>query len=243
MRHRITTKAIVKGLLPPLIWNALRKAFAELSPAPMKEKGSERNSSWYDERYRNNPAYLCHYADSRYYAIWCVLVDRIQPKTIRCLLDIGCGPGQLASFLGDRGLCRYVGLDFSLECIQMAKLACPSFEFICADALSSSLLQNLDYEVVVATEFLEHVQDDLAVIDRIRAGAKVYGTVPNFPAEAHVRHFSSVEDVSARYSSRFVNFRADEFLFGSDGMSFFLFEGIRCSESVLTAKLACRFAV
>jgi SAM-dependent methyltransferase len=232
MANSITIKSIAKGLVPPLVWDALRRAIVARPTSQVSEHGSERNSSWYDERYPNNPTYLCHYAESGYYAIWCVLVDRIKPETIRCLLDIGCGPGQLACFLGDRGLRRYVGLDFSPECIRMARSACPSVEFICADVLSCDVLENLDYEVVVATEFLEHVQDDLAVIDRIRPGTKVYGTVPNFPAPAHVRHFNSVEEVGARYSSRFVDFRADQFLHGSGGMSLFLFEGIRGSESV-----------
>jgi hypothetical protein len=109
----------------------------------------------------------------------------------------------------------------------MAKRACPSFEFICGDALSSDVFEKLGYDVVVTTEFLEHVEEDLAIIDRIRAGTKVYATVPNFPYEAHVRHFKSVEEVVARYTSRLNNLRVDQFPFGSRGMSFFLFQGVR----------------
>jgi SAM-dependent methyltransferase len=227
MASSLTIKSIAKGLLPPLFLDALRRVPVKRPRAQIMEQGSERNSSWYDERYANNSSYLCHYTESSYYAVWCVLVDRIRPNATRCLLDIGCGSGQLASFLRDRGLHRYVGLDFSPECIRMAKRACRSFEFICADVFSCSVLEDLDYEVVVATEFLEHVEHDLAVIDRIRPGTRVYGTVPNFPAAAHVRHFNSVQEVVARYRSRFVNFRADQFLYGNGGMSLFLFEGIR----------------
>jgi SAM-dependent methyltransferase len=214
--------------VPPLVYDFLRKTRARRRAEQIEAQGQEQCSFWYDQHYTDNSVYLCHYADSEYYAIWCVLVDRIQPRNIRCILDVGCGPGQFASFLCDQGLLRYVGVDFSAECIRMAKLACPSFEFICADVLSSDVLQKLDYEVVVATEFLEHVQDDLAVIDRIRLGTEFYGTVPNFAHASHVRHFKSAEEVRLRYCSRLENFRVDEFLHGSGGMSFFLFHGTRC---------------
>ena len=109
----------------------------------------------------------------------------------------------------------------------MARLACPSCEFVCANAFTSGLFDTLDYDVVVATEFLEHVEGDLLILDRIRPSTRVYGSVPNFPHPAHVRHFNSREEVYARYSSAFSDFRVDEFPFGSGGMSFFLFEGVR----------------
>ena len=156
-----------------------------------------------------------------------MLVDRIRPADVRCLFDIGCGPGQLASFLHDRGLRKYVGLDFSAVSIRMARLACPSYEFVCANVFESDLFDTLDYDVVVSTEFLEHVADDLVVLDRIRPGTRMYGSLPNFPHPSHVRHFNSAAEVRERYGSRFKEFRVDEFPFGSGGMTFFLFEGVR----------------
>jgi 2-polyprenyl-3-methyl-5-hydroxy-6-metoxy-1,4-benzoquinol methylase len=89
------------------------------------------------------------------------------------------------------------------------------------------LFHTLDYDVVVTAEFLEHVKEDLTIIERIRPGTRVYASVPNFPHPAHVRYFNSKEEVSARYSSAFIDFRVDEFLYGSSGMSFFIFEGVR----------------
>jgi hypothetical protein len=125
----------------------------------------------------------------------------------------------------------YVGLDFSHECIRMARLECPEFEFVCGDALTSELFDTLEYDVVVATEFLEHVEEDLALMNRIRPGTRLYASVPNFSDPAHIRYFRSKDEVYARYSSGFTGFRVDEFLFGSGGMRFFLFEGVRGEES------------
>jgi 2-polyprenyl-3-methyl-5-hydroxy-6-metoxy-1,4-benzoquinol methylase len=223
----LTIKSLAKGLTPPLIWESVRRTVSARQKEPVAVRGFERPNSWYDRAYANDQTYLCHYADSVYYAIWCVLVDRVQPKTVGCILDIGCGPGQLACFLRDKGLRRYVGLDFSQECIRMARRTCSSFEFVRDSALSSDVFEKLDYDVVLTTEFLEHVEEDLAIIDRIRPGTRVYATVPNFPYESHVRYFRSVEEVAARYSSRLDNFKADQFLHGSQGMAIFLFQGIR----------------
>ncbi len=192
--------------------------------------GIELPSGHYDEVYANSAAYRTHYADSLYYFLWCVLVDRIHPDKVSCLFDVGCGPGQFASFLRVRGLRRYVGLDFSKECIRMARTLCPEYRFVCGDAFTTDLFETLNYDVLVTTEFLEHVKKDLEIIGAVRAGTRVYASVPNFPYPGHVRHFTSSEDVVRRYGSWFDQFRVDEFLCGSKGASFFIFEGIRNAE-------------
>jgi SAM-dependent methyltransferase len=228
--NRLYSKPVVKTfareLIPPFVWKVLGSIIRE-RPSEKLEAGSERQSDYYDSQYEAIQGYHCHYADSSYFFLWCVLVDRIQPANVRCLFDIGCGPGQLALFLQDRGLQKYVGLDFSATAIRMARLVCPSYEFVREDAAASDLFNTLDYDVVVSTEFLEHVEADLEIIDRIRPGTRMYGSLPNFAHPAHVRHFNSAKEVYERYSSCFTGFRVDEFPFGSRGMSFFLFEGVR----------------
>ena len=219
-------KTVFRGLTPPVIWKILSSLVRAQSGEDL-EFGSERESYFYDAVYSATDDYRRHYTECRYYFLWCVLLDRMQPADVRCTLDIGCGPGQLASFLRDRGLRRYVGVDFSSESIRMARSACSLFEFVCADIFTSELLNTLDYDVVVATEFLEHVEEDLVILDRVRPGTRVYCSVPNFPNAGHVRYFKSTEDVRTRYSSHFTSFRVDELLFGSEGMAFFLFEGVR----------------
>ena len=195
------------------------------------EPGRERSSEWYDAGYELTNSYSVHYAASPYYPLWCVLADRISMVPVKCIFDLGCGPGQLGAFLHDRGLKRYIGLDFSETCIRMAKAACPSFHFVCGDAFSSDLFKSLDYDVVISTEFLEHVERDLELLDRIRPGTLFYGSVPNFSHAGHVRYFGSKEEVKTRYISRFTDFRIDEFPFGGERMSLFLFQGVRAEKT------------
>lgn len=221
-------KTMFRGITPPFVWKFLRHVLAP--SRNINGQGSERSSDFYDALYlQNDNDYHQHYTTSRYYFLWCVLLDRMRPAEVRGLLDIGCGPGQMASFLRDRGLRRYVGLDFSDVGIRMARKACDSFEFVCTDVFATDLFETFDYDVVVATEFLEHLEDDLLILERIRLGTRVYGSVPNFPDPSHVRYFSSAEEVSARYSPHLDELRVDEILFRSEGMSFFLFEGVRAS--------------
>jgi SAM-dependent methyltransferase len=229
-------KTLFRELTPPVVWKILTSLVRSGSKKEV-EIGTERQKEFYDAMYSRTDDYRQHYTYSRYYFLWCVLLDRVQPADVRCLFELGCGPGQLASFLRDRGLRNYVGVDFSSECIRMAQSACSSFRFVCADVFTSDLFNSLDYDVVVATEFLEHVEADLVILNRIRPGTRVYGSVPNFPDPGHVRHFRSAEDVRSRYSSSFASFRVDELLFGSEGMSFFLFEGVRAPERADANKL------
>jgi SAM-dependent methyltransferase len=107
--NELKLKAMFRALTPPLVWRFLRRVV--ISSRRGEELGSERQSDYYDIKYSETNEYYWHYADSPYF-LWCVLIDRIHPKEVRCLLDIGCGPGQFAMFLHDRGLGRYVGLAF-----------------------------------------------------------------------------------------------------------------------------------
>lgn len=196
---------------------------------PKKQKpdraGRERPSGYYDEIYRRSTEYRKPYSESMYYYLWCVLVDRMRPGEMKCVLDIGCGPGQLAAFMHDRGLPAYVGLDFSEATIEMARRACPQYQFVCEDVFTSKVFNDVPYDAVVLTEFLEHIEKDVEILGRIRPGARVYGTVPNFPDPGHVRCFESCQAVAARYASLLDGWRVDEFPAVQKGRKFFLFEG------------------
>ena len=82
------------------------------------------------------------------------------------------------------------------------------------------------YDTVVCLEFLEHVERDLEILGRIRGGTHFYGTVPNFPSGAHVRHFESAQEVYERYEKRFHELAVDTHLADTKGRLFFVMEGI-----------------
>lgn len=190
---------------------------------------NEKDSSWYDSVYESSDAYRCHYTQSRYYFIWTVIADRIRRSANRRVLEIGCGSGQLAALLYDQGIKEYVGFDFSEAAVHLARQAVPSYTFLVADARSTELVVDGNYDWVVCTEVLEHIVEDLAVVQRIPSGKRFIGTVPNFPYRSHVRHFFSSGEVVERYANFFNDFDVIALAGTRQGQLYFLFEGVRAS--------------
>lgn len=217
-------KVIAKELLPPIVL----KAIGSVRHTKNKDyEGQEQTSEYYDEVFLS-ASWHEHYTESRYYPIWSVLVDRIVHAKVKSLLEIACGPGQLSLFLHDQGLQRYMGFDFSAKAVELAKIGCPEFNYVQADAFKTDLFHSHDYDAVLCTEFLEHVEHDLEVIGKIRSGTRFYGTVPNFPWRSHVRHFISTQEVSDRYAKYFQSFSVSAFL-GSRNRNetYYLMEGVK----------------
>lgn len=190
-----------------------------------KAEGFERGPGWYDKSFENNEHWRHHYTQSRYYPLWAVISDRIMRSGSNSILDIGCGPGQLASLLRDKGLLHYLGLDFSPRRVEWAKKVCPEFDFLVADALETRLFDTHDYDTVICTEFLEHIERDTEVIEKIHSGSRFYASVPNFPFKSHVRYFEGAEEVRHRYSGYFERFSVDVFPAKAEGRVFYVVEG------------------
>lgn len=160
--------------------------------------------------------------------MWAVIVDRIRRGGYQRILEIGCGPGQLATFLKDQGIREYVGLDFSPTAIALAKENVPGGRFLVGDARTSEIYREYNYDLLLCTEVLEHIQEDLGVIANIPSEKRCICSVPNFPFESHVRHFRNAGEVADRYSKFFRAF--DVFTLPSPcspADAFYLFEGVR----------------
>jgi len=218
-------KTVARNLTPPVLWNAASRLKNALFP-PEVEYG-ERDSAWYNQDYRENKAYHGHYTGSRYYFIWTVVADRLIRVGARSVLDIGCGAGQVAALLREKGIARYVGIDLSEEAIRRAKSICPAYEFHACNVFATDLIETLDYDAVISFEFLEHVNEDISVLRRIPTGRRVIGSVPNFLCASHVRRFLSSDEVVERYGGLFEQFRVDPLLADNIGTTFYLFEGLR----------------
>ena len=165
--------------------------------------GQERASSYYDQMFVDQQIFRVHYTKSIYYFLWSVIADRIENSGIRGVLEIGCGPGQLGAMLMDRGLERYHGMDFGPKAIEMARGNCPRGHFEVGDARTTDLHSRIDHDLVICTEVLEHIEDDLGVLSAFKPGVRCMCTVPNFPHESHVRRFESRERVIERYGPFF----------------------------------------
>lgn len=220
-----------RGLTPPVLRQLAASLRQGLSRAKgrlgARDYGREQPAEFYDRRFARRAHWREHYTQSHYYPVWTVVADRLKRAGVRKVVDVGCGPGQLACLLRDQGIVQYVGLDFSPLRLEHARKVCPEFSFQLVDIFSSDFLRTETYDAVVLLEFLEHVNDDLGVLGAIRPGTLVLGTVPNFPAAGHVRHFSSASDVHRRYEEVIESLRVDTVLAKPDGQTFFIIEGRR----------------
>ena len=212
------------------IKQAVRSVAGRLGPftEPRRLTGIERGSAWYDGAFRDIEEYHWPYPQSRYYFLWAVIVDRVRRSGLPRVLEIGCGPGQLAAFLLDQGVEQYTGIDFSPVAVEIARAKAHGARLIVGDARTSSIYTEFKYDIIICTEVLEHIQDDLIVLDRFPAGTRCLCTVPNFPYESHVRHFRDAGEVAARYSSFFGDFDVAGFK-GTQSAAemYFLFDGVR----------------
>ncbi|MEN6558387.1 MAG: class I SAM-dependent methyltransferase [Thermoguttaceae bacterium] len=227
-RHPIT--AIAQELTPPLLWNILKRTTNSISRPNISHDtvpGTQQQASHYNEIYAESEEYRKHYTASQYYFLWCVVVDRLKRANCQAILDIGCGSGQFASMLWNAGIPQYVGLDFSETAIFLARNHCPGYRFVCESAFDTNLFLKYNYDLVISMEFLEHVDDDIAILNRIPSGKKFLGTVPSFPYKSHVRFFSGPERVAERYEPLFSQFRVDTILADNRGARYFLFDGVK----------------
>ena len=205
---------------------------AEERPSDRHVTGRERDADWYDRIFEEEKeGWSKEYTNTSYYAMWSVMADRLQRQDVRNVLDIGCGPGQFAALLRDKGIQSYKGIDFSPKRIERAREVCPEFEFVAADAFEVDLFDGQSYDAVVCGEFLEHVERDLEILERIPAGTRVLLTVPNFPHDEHVRHFEDTRQVSERYGGHLEHFDLDVFTGGRSTHRFFLMDGTRRHDS------------
>ncbi len=217
-------KIIQKRPLLASVYRGFRRLLRSRPTSP----GSVQAASFYDRTFEQNPAAQGHYTRSAYYMIWTVIIDRLRREAPSRILEIGCGAGQLAHALHDAGVVGdYCGFDFSSARVAHARRINPGLRFEIADAFSTDLYTQFSYDAVVCTEFLEHVENDLDVLQRLPAGVRVIATVPNFPYVSHVRHFTDAAAVSTRYGPLFDDFHVASLRANEHHKTFFLLEGIK----------------
>ncbi|MFT6827464.1 MAG: 2-polyprenyl-3-methyl-5-hydroxy-6-metoxy-1,4-benzoquinol methylase [Bacteroidia bacterium] len=162
-------------------------------------KGEQKGSSYYDEAFRNRNIFNVSYKDSPYWVHWTQVIQFLGHKnTSASILDVGCGPGQLAEYLFDLGFQNYTGFDFSEEAIKRARSLGYNYTFFTADALARSSYES-DYDVAICLEVFEHLNEDKKIINFFQQGKKVIFSVPNFWDPSHVRRFVSMRQIKSRY--------------------------------------------
>ena len=221
-------KNVMLEFIPPIVWRITGKIKEKIKKSNSKwEYGVEQPPEYYDERFLLGGHWRQHYTESRYYPLWAVIVDRIQQVNPELILDVGCGTGQFANLLHDKKIARYIGVDFSPARIEWARKICPEYRFEVEDVFVSNTIENANADCVVLLEFLEHVENDVEILQRIKEGTYVIASVPNFPGIGHVRYFKSVAEVRERFASHFRKLRIDEHLANNKGKKYYLIDGMR----------------
>lgn len=188
---------------PPFKWTLMAEEIRGRIASGASSGSLATSRDYADAFYRSAASPRERPERSPYFGFWRLVAERIERSGARRLLDIGCGPGQFAEFI--TGACpgiSYTGVDFSGVAIDLARDRVPSAKFIHLDLTSSNNINELEYELVVALEVLEHIDADLNVLQGLRSGTRFVGSVPNFDSFGHVRFFRDAEAVSARYGER-----------------------------------------
>ena len=162
------------------------------------------SAEYYDKVYSASEKYQTHGSDSVYKSAWEYILSILNEREVTSILDLGCGPGQFAEFLVEANMdVSYVGLDFSSVAIQQAKNRCPQFSFYRETLPLKSYSQFGNPDVLICTEVLEHVENDLELLASYPKGKYLIITVPNFDSFGHVRYFITKDEVLERYSHIF----------------------------------------
>jgi len=166
--------------------------------------GKEMDAEWYDNEYKNSP-YNNDLAKCGYLNLYCEAMYFLPDEKNTPIIDLGCGTGRFAKLLEINGFKNYVGLDFSITAIHIASEYCQSFSFGCYDLKEISQISKFvnEFEYIFLLEVLEHIDDDMKLLNSINQGKNVVFSVPPSNYKSHVRFFNTIDDVYKRYDHVF----------------------------------------
>lgn len=139
-----------------------------------------------------------------------IIKEMVRPLKFQTLLDVGCGQGSLlAEIKSEFSSITTTGVDVSLAAIELARQRIPEGNFHLLDVTESSLDTN--YDLVICSEVLEHIPDDIVALRNLRKMTKEYllvstpqGRMRNFEKQiGHVRNYASGELIDKVESSGF----------------------------------------
>lgn len=98
------------------------------------------------------------------------------------IMEIGCGSGNVIGYLYERGYRNLTGWDLDVPAIELGSARYPEVDFAVLDATTQVGEGYTKFEVVSAFDVLEHLDDDVAMIETMtnlcRPGGSVLLTVP-----------------------------------------------------------------
>ncbi|MEW6013869.1 MAG: SEC-C metal-binding domain-containing protein [Candidatus Zixiibacteriota bacterium] len=189
----------------------------------------EKASGYYDEIYARG------YNTGGYYPLYRQVLRMVNQIPEPRVLEIGCGVGDLAKILIENDI-PYRGFDFSEKAVECAKNLCPTGNFIVGDAYERSCYHPEDYNIAIALEVLEHL-DDFRVIENIPEGVELIASVPNYYDTAHLRLYQDPQrDIIERFRPYLkvshVGILSPDKLVTSQSKVIYLFQGTRKQSTV-----------
>lgn len=162
--------------------------------------GKEQPREWYNDVFSKSPHYHKPWDEcGDWTLIWKLTLQILLENNIKSVLDIGSGMGQLGQLLTQNNI-KYKGIDFSSYAVNYSiKNRVGEEEFICVDANKYDFDDHV--EAYTTHEFLEHIQDDLTILSKLKSGTPIIFSVPDSDGIQHTRFFIDVKDVYDRYSS------------------------------------------
>ena len=114
------------------------------------------------------------------------------------VIELGCGDGFFTNFLDDGQ--GYIGIDFSTVLINHGKKMYPDRTFIQGDIREPGIRMLFTNKFsYICLETLEHIKNDLEVIESIPVGSDFVFSVPSRDNSFHVRYFESFDQIFERY--------------------------------------------
>jgi 2-polyprenyl-3-methyl-5-hydroxy-6-metoxy-1,4-benzoquinol methylase len=129
------------------------------------------------------------------------------------VLDVGCGDGRASRYLCDNYECVVDAVDYSQERIKIGRNKNLKYEnkinYFCADVHSFLTSIEIDYDLAMCIEVLEHLENPKQIIAQLHqknCGA-VLGSVPyNDPISGpHLQTYPSIERVRALFETYTTN--------------------------------------
>ena len=118
----------------------------------------------------------------------------------KSILEAGCGCGIFASMLyKSKYKVKYCGFDFSSVGLDRARKNCPNYKFIFDNIYTSQLYETHDYDTVISHEVLEHLNDDISFLRKLKKDTLLIASVPEFDCDSHVRYFTNENQILFRY--------------------------------------------
>jgi len=156
-----------------------------------------RGPEYYDSVFvKDLPWYSCDPEKSHFYSLWKRMLELSKHR----IIDIGCGPGQVAQLAVRMGHEYVCGIDYSLVAVARARERCPELMFLYEDVSYITEIKSHSYDTCFICETLEHLEDDVGFLKKIPAGKHVVASVPMLCCLGHARYFEGETDVRERYS-------------------------------------------